>query len=202
MATHYKIGCPIFEQINGEVSRWPNFLISYFLVSVTSAGRDLLEQTQQKLTGTSSSTVAGVKLSTTSMKIKPPEKISAKAQDLDMLGDDEYESLPASAGLTTYMAAGAAAGILEHCFMYPLDSIKTRMQSVLPQENCRYKGVADAFRTISKSEGMFRTVRGINVVAMGAGPAHALYFSCYETMKKSFSSKLHSKTGQSHIANG
>ena len=119
-----------------------------------------------------------------------------------MLGDDEYESLPASAGVKTFMMAGAMAGILEHCACYPLDSIKTRMQSILPQETCRYKGVTDAFRTISKTEGNLRFIRGLNVVLLGAGPAHALYFSCYETMKKKLSSSLHSKAGQSHLANG
>ena len=58
----------------------------------------------------------------------------------DMLGEDEYESLPASVGLKTYMIAGAMAGILEHCAVYPLDSVKTRMQSILPQETCRLVG--------------------------------------------------------------
>ena len=120
----------------------------------------------------------------------------------DMLGDDEYESLPASAGLKTFMMAGAMAGILEHCACYPLDSIKTRMQSILPQETCRYKGVTDAFRTISKTEGNLRFVRGLPVVIAGAGPAHALYFSCYETMKRKLSHSLNSKSGQSHLANG
>ena len=62
--------------------------------------------------------------------------------------------------------------------------------------------MTDAFKTISKTEGMFRTVKGINVVAVGAGPAHALYFSCYEVMKRKFSSVLQSKTGQSPVANG
>lgn len=28
------------------------------------------------------------------------------------------------------------------------------------------------------------TYRGINAVALGAGPAHALYFTTYETLKK------------------
>ena len=37
---------------------------------------------------------------------------------------DEYESLPASSTVGTHMVAGAASGILEHCFMYPIDSVK------------------------------------------------------------------------------
>ena len=33
-------------------------------------------------------------------------------------------------------------------------------------------------------EGLLTPFRGINVVALGAGPAHALYFSTYEATKK------------------
>lgn len=36
---------------------------------------------------------------------------------------DEYESLPTS-NSTTHMIAGSMAGILEHCVMYPIDSVK------------------------------------------------------------------------------
>lgn len=36
---------------------------------------------------------------------------------------DEYESLPTGNALT-HMLAGAAAGVMEHCVMYPLDSVK------------------------------------------------------------------------------
>ena len=36
---------------------------------------------------------------------------------------DEYESLPTS-NVATHMIAGAVAGILEHCVMFPVDSVK------------------------------------------------------------------------------
>lgn len=39
---------------------------------------------------------------------------------------DDYEQLPSSTSTTTNMIAGGAAGILEHCVMYPMDSIKVR----------------------------------------------------------------------------
>jgi solute carrier family 25 iron transporter 28/37 len=45
----------------------------------------------------------------------------------------------------------------------------------------------DALVKIVKNEGAFRPVRGMGVVAFGAGPAHALYFSCYEFIKNNFS---------------
>lgn len=38
---------------------------------------------------------------------------------------DDYESLPTT-NISTNMSAGALAGVLEHCVMYPLDSVKVR----------------------------------------------------------------------------
>lgn len=38
---------------------------------------------------------------------------------------DDYEQLP-TPSVTTNMTAGAIAGVLEHCIMYPMDSIKVR----------------------------------------------------------------------------
>lgn len=48
--------------------------------------------------------------------------------------ESEYESLPEECGLGTYMLAGAAAGIMEHCVMYPLDSVKVSifLFSIIP----------------------------------------------------------------------
>lgn len=37
---------------------------------------------------------------------------------------EDYESMPASASLSTHMMAGAMAGMMEHVVMYPLDSVK------------------------------------------------------------------------------
>ena len=36
----------------------------------------------------------------------------------------EYESLPETTTLSTHLMAGAIAGIMEHCVMYPVDSVK------------------------------------------------------------------------------
>lgn len=36
---------------------------------------------------------------------------------------DEYESLPTTS-VGVNMTAGASAGIMEHCVMYPVDSVK------------------------------------------------------------------------------
>ena len=57
------------------------------------------------------------------------------------------------------------------------------MQCLVPDPNANYRNVVDAFYRIVRYEGMKRTVRGISAVVSGAGPAHALYFACYEKMK-------------------
>ena len=43
------------------------------------------------------------------------------------MADDDYESLPESSAISAHMLAGAAAGISEHCVMYPVDCVKVRI---------------------------------------------------------------------------
>jgi len=97
-----------------------------------------------------------------------------------MACNDEYESLPESMHPAIHMVAGALAGIGEHCVMYPVDVVKTRMQCINPDPHAKYKGITHAMKEMIKHEGIFRPVRGMHIVAIAAGPAHALYFSCYE----------------------
>lgn len=40
--------------------------------------------------------------------------------------DCAYEVLPTN-NVTAHMVAGAASGILEHCVMYPIDSVKVSL---------------------------------------------------------------------------
>ena len=44
-------------------------------------------------------------------------------------------------------------------------------------------------------------MRGLNATAVGAGPAHALYFACYEKLKLTLSGAIH-PGANSHLANG
>ena len=44
-----------------------------------------------------------------------------------MADADDYESLPQTSSMSTHMLAGAAAGIMEHCVMYPVDCVKVRI---------------------------------------------------------------------------
>lgn len=73
------------------------------------------------------------------------------------------------------------------------------MQCLKPDPNARYTGIMDAFVKIVKNEGAFRPVRGMGVVAFGAGPAHALYFSNYEFIKNNFSGAV--KPGENNKVN-
>ncbi|XP_061602070.1 mitoferrin-2 [Cololabis saira] len=113
----------------------------------------------------------------------------------------DYEGLPQGASTSTHMLAGAVAGIMEHCLMFPIDCVKTRMQSLQPDPAARYRNVMDALRRIIATEGVWRPLRGLNATAIGAGPAHALYFASYEKLKKTLSDVIH-PGANSHLANG
>ncbi|KMT05381.1 hypothetical protein BVRB_7g175130 [Beta vulgaris subsp. vulgaris] len=84
------------------------------------------------------------------------------------------------------MVAGSIAGCVEHMAMFPVDTIKTRMQAL---GSCPIKsvGVRAAFRSILQSDGLAGLYHGIAAMGLGAGPAHAVHFSVYEFCKKSFS---------------
>lgn len=79
--------------------------------------------------------------------------------------------------------------------------MQTRMQSLRPEPAARYRNVLEALWRIARTEGVWRPMRGMNITATGAGPAHALYFACYEKLKKTLSDVIHAG-GNSHVANG
>lgn len=59
------------------------------------------------------------------------------------------------------------------------------------------EGIWQTFLKMIKQEGLFRPIRGMSAVVVGAGPSHALYFSSYEFLKNTFtqytkSEKYHS----------
>eukprot|EP00055_Hartaetosiga_balthica_P014112 m.75778 g.75778 ORF g.75778 m.75778 type:complete len:314 (-) comp8495_c0_seq1:1616-2557(-) len=103
-----------------------------------------------------------------------------------MADHDDYESLPDHVSPFIHMMAGGAAGILEHIAMYPFDVVKTRLQKVNPTPGGLYTGVAHCMKSMIRQEGVPSLFRGINAVLLGAGPAHALYFSVYEKSKRIF----------------
>lgn len=96
----------------------------------------------------------------------------------------DYEALPSDTGAGVNMLAGALAGITEHAVMFPIDSIKTRMQVFATSPAAVYTGIGNAFTRISSTEGMRALWRGVSSVILGAGPAHAVHFGVYEAMKE------------------
>lgn len=58
------------------------------------------------------------------------------------------------------------------------------------------EGIGETFFKMVKNEGLFRPVRGMSAVVVGAGPSHALYFSSYEFLKNSFTQ--YTKTEKYH----
>lgn len=134
------------------------------------------------------------------MYLQPePEKTTSRTSIIAMDNDD-YDSLPEEWPVRTHMLAGAAAGIMEHSVMYPIDCVKTRMQSI---ETIRYRGLYNALSTIIAKEGYRRLLRGMSAMVSGAGPAHAMYFTCYEKIKHHTTLYLNDgKKKNSSLANG
>ncbi|KAI8476027.1 MAG: mitochondrial carrier domain-containing protein [Monoraphidium minutum] len=81
------------------------------------------------------------------------------------------------------MAAGSVAGVVEHTAMYPVDTIKTRMQALSHPGQRLHSSTLQALRAVLRREGVGGLYRGVGAVAWGAGPAHALYFATYEAAK-------------------
>ncbi|CAM0140560.1 Fe(2+) transporter [Umbelopsis sp. WA50703] len=104
----------------------------------------------------------------------------------------DYESLGHNSTMSQNAIAGALAGIGEHCVMYPVDSIKTRMQVITATtSSSATEAMATAAREHRKQMGeSFKSQRnlwrGVNSVIVGAGPAHALHFATYEFCKDKF----------------
>ncbi|KAJ9180524.1 hypothetical protein P3X46_008755 [Hevea brasiliensis] len=86
-----------------------------------------------------------------------------------------------------YMIAGSIAGSVEHMAMFPVDTLKTRMQAFGGSCPPQFIGVRQSLGSILKLEGPAGLYRGIGAMGLGAGPAHAVYFSVYELCKQFFS---------------
>ncbi|KAL6745765.1 mitochondrial carrier domain-containing protein [Haematococcus lacustris] len=83
------------------------------------------------------------------------------------------------------MIAGAVAGTVEHVAMYPVDTIKTRMQALShPGQRLHNMSVWGAIHTAVRREGLAALYKGVGAVAGGAGPAHAVHFAVYEAVKQ------------------
>lgn len=58
------------------------------------------------------------------------------------------------------------------------------MQSLIPTScGSYYCSIREVWSHMVKQEGMLRPMRGMGAVVVGAGPAHALYFSSFEYLR-------------------
>lgn len=62
-----------------------------------------------------------------STNLKAPDKPDMEKLDKEF-DTDEYESLPKNITSTSiHLTAGAVAGVMEHCIVYPIDSVKVSL---------------------------------------------------------------------------
>jgi solute carrier family 25 iron transporter 28/37 len=101
-----------------------------------------------------------------------------------------------------YMLAGSVAGVVEHTAMFPVDTLKTHMQAASPP--CRPTlSLGAALRAaVSGEGGALALYRGLPAMALGAGPAHAVYFSVYEFAKSRLSDRLGPNNPAAHASSG
>lgn len=52
------------------------------------------------------------------------------SQEANDLSEPDYEGLPQGASTSTHMLAGAVAGIMEHCLMFPIDCVKVKSYNI------------------------------------------------------------------------
>ena len=121
----------------------------------------------------------------------------ADASDADLDYLDEYDpdrGIPFS----THLVAGSGAGLAEHLFVFPLDTVKTHAQCV---GSCGRTQVADIFCLkharqlvndgLTTGVGARRLWRGVSAVSLACAPAHALYFGAFEAVRSMESQPSH-----------
>jgi len=95
----------------------------------------------------------------------------------------DFEDFKPGENFVRHLIAGATAGTVEHCGLFPIDTIKTNMQ---PGSTFGKIGIYKTTQIIIERYGFFGLFRGISVVAAGAAPAHAMHFATYEFCKDKF----------------
>lgn len=77
---------------------------------------------------------------------------------------------------------GAAAGTAFWSTAYPLDVIKSKLQSdTLNRANAKYQGILDCFMKIIRTEGLLGLFRGFTPCILRATPANAATFVAFES---------------------
>lgn len=90
---------------------------------------------------------------------------------------DDFEE---SSNPVIHSIAGASAGIMEHCGLYPLDTIRTLQQSTPVSKK---KNVWNTAKFVYRRGGIPSFFKGIGLFAVGVGGIHSLSFPIYEVVK-------------------
>ncbi|CAG9864888.1 unnamed protein product [Phyllotreta striolata] len=109
-----------------------------------------------------------------------------------------YESIE-SDNMAVHVFSGAMAGYAEYIIMYPIDTVKTRMQSI------SFEGKRSLFGVLKKmviEEGVLSPIRGLTIVVAASGPAHGVYYAGYEFVKRNMKSLTWTPDVLSHGAAG
>lgn len=83
------------------------------------------------------------------------------------------------------LMAGGSAGVVGWLTTYPLDVVKTRLQSISEAQAPKYKTVSNAFRVIAREEGYRVFFSGLGATAMRAFPTNAATFYGMHLLTKS-----------------
>lgn len=101
--------------------------------------------------------------------------VSQQAQSLDEDDPLDWEERSDDVPFWRHAIAGSCAGIAEHVGMYPLDTIKTRIQA-----SGQPVGIRDTVRAIASETGYRGFFRGASAIGMGCIPAHCGLFMAFE----------------------
>ena len=89
------------------------------------------------------------------------------------LGYDDKEKLP----LGYHAGAGAIAGVAYWGVPFPMDTVKSKIQTEARFANT---SLVEVTRTIIKEDGVGALYRGCGITCLRAMPSHAALFYCYE----------------------
>lgn len=70
--------------------------------------------------------------------------------------------------------------------MYPFDTVKTFLQSFTAESTSRHAANEASMIGVLRTVSFGRLWRGVQAMAIGCIPAHAMYFSSYEMIKEIF----------------
>lgn len=80
------------------------------------------------------------------------------------------------------MVAGGISGLAFWIFVYPIDTIKSRMQSD-SQAQPKYNTINETLRKTVKEEGVSALFKGLKVCAIRSVPVNAFSFLAFEQTK-------------------